>query len=276
MQQTQQFALLILVKAFIFALPFIKKSMIKKCLIGLLVLVFTNQLHAQSSIKDSSINIVLIGMGAGIYLPAGNMADSYGTTYCADLSVGLKRKNNWIYSIEGDYLFGSTVKDVYLFRHIVTSDGQIIGDNGKFSEVRTFERGYAITLNVTKIITLGKPNKNSGFLIRGGVGFMQHKIRIETPDNTVPYLDKDYRKGYDKLTNGFALHQFIGYQYLSNKRFVNFFAGFDFYEAFTQNRRSFNYDDLKQDTEKRKDILLGIKVGWILPLYKMAPNAYYY
>ena len=105
---------------------------------------------------------------------------------------------------------------------------------------------------------------------------MQHKIKIETVGNTVPFLNKEYRKGYDHLSNGLALHQFIGYQYMGNKKTINFFAGFDFFEGFTQNRRDFNFDEMKKDEMKRKDILLGIKAGWILPLYKQAPNSFYY
>lgn len=250
--------------------------MTKKCLIVLLVLLFTKQLQAQSSMKDSSINAVLVGVGAGIYIPEADMADRFGTTYAAGLSVGLKRKNNWIYSIIGDYFFSDKVYDYDLLSDILTSDGHIIGNDGKFAEIRLYERGYNITLNAAKLITTGKPNKNCGFIIQAGVGFMQHKIRIETIGNTVPYLNKDYKKGYDKLTNGLSLHQFLGYQLLGNKRLINFYAGFDFVEGFTQNRRSYDYDDLKKDKTKRTDILLGFKVGWILPLYKQAPNTFYY
>lgn len=250
--------------------------MIKKCLIILLTVLFAKQLHAQSSMKDSSINAVLVGVSAGIFLPEGDMADRFGTCYAVGLSVGLKRKNNWIYSLVGDYFFSGNVYDYDLLTDILTSDGHIIGDDGKFAEVRLYERGYNITLNAAKLITIGKPNNNSGFLIQAGFGFMQHKIRIETIGNSVPYLNKEYKKGYDKLTNGLALHQFFGYQLLGNKRLINFYAGFDFTEAFTQNRRSFDYDDLRYDATKRTDILLGFKLGWILPLYKQAPSTFYY
>ncbi|MEO8150023.1 MAG: hypothetical protein ABI723_20460 [Bacteroidia bacterium] len=250
--------------------------MIKYWLSFLVVIVFLKSSQAQSSVKDSSINATLVGVGAGVYLPAGDMADRFGANLTIHLSCGLKRANNWIYSVEGDYIFGSDIKENDLFKNIETSDGFIIGNDGKFATVRTFERGYAITFNVTKLITTGKPNKNTGFLFRLGTGFIQHKIKIETVGNTVPFLNKEYRKGYDRLSNGLALHQFVGYQYMSNKRAVNFFAGFDFFEGFTQNRREFNFDEMRKDDMKRKDIMLGIKVGWILPLYKQAPNSFYY
>lgn len=234
------------------------------------------KLFAQSSVKDSSINAVLVGVGAGAYIPVSDLANRFGANLNLHISCGLKRRNNWIYSIEADYIFGSNVKESDIFRNIETHDGYIIGNDGKFATVRTFERGFVVTLNAAKLITTGKPNRNCGFLVKAGLGFMQHKIKIDPIGGTVPQLDKQYRKGYDRLSNGLALHQFLGYQYLSNKRAINFFAGFDFYEAFTQNRRSYNYDDMSKDNTKRKDIMLGIKIGWILPLYKQAPNQYYY
>jgi hypothetical protein len=250
--------------------------MIKYCFVFLLVFAFLSPAKAQVSVKDSSINAVLVGVGVGVYLPEGDMADRFGPNLMIHLSCGLKRANNWIYSFEGDYIFGSEIRENNIFRNIETSEGYIIGNDGKFATVRTFERGYAITFNVAKLIATGKPNKNTGFLFRFGTGFIQHKIKIETVGNTVPELDKAYRKGYDRLSNGLALHQFIGYQYMSNKRTINFFAGFDFFEGFTQNRREYNFDDMRKDTSKRQDIMLGIKIGWILPLYKQAPNTFYY
>jgi len=250
--------------------------MIKYCLAFLTVFVFLNRANAQSSVRDSAINAVLVGVGAGYYIPAGDMADRFGSNLNIHLSCGLKRTNNWIYSLEGDYIFGNDIKEENLFKNIMTSDGFIIGNDGKFATVRTFERGFTVSFNVAKLIATGKPNKNTGFLFRFGTGFLQHKIRIETIGNTVPSLNKEYRKGYDRLTNGLALHQFIGYQYMSNKRTINFFVGLDFYEAFTQNRRDFNYDEMRKDNTKRADILLGIKTGWILPIYKQAPNSFYY
>ncbi|HQV00497.1 MAG: hypothetical protein JNK61_02125 [Bacteroidia bacterium] len=248
--------------------------MTKKIL--LLLFLISRQLMAQVSIKDSSINAVLVGMGAGLYTPAGDMADRFGNNVNIHLSCALKRTNNWIFGIEGEYIFGNTIKEPNIFKNIQTNDGFIIGNDGKFATVRTFERGYIATFNVSKVLPLLGPNKNSGFIIKAGVGFMQHKIKIDPIGNTVPYLDKEHRKGYDRLSNGLALHQFIGYQYLGNTRAINFFGGFELFEGFTQSRRSYNHDTMIADTKKRTDILIGFKVGWILPLYKQAPSEFYY
>ena len=120
------------------------------------------------------------------------------------------------------------------------------------------------------------PNKNSGLLLMGGLGFLQHRIRIENLDNRVPNLNDDYVKGYDRLSNGFAAHQFIGYMHLSNSRRLNFYVGFELNQAWTQNRRGYNFDKQQVDKEKRLDLLYGIKVGWILPLYPKGAQKYFY
>src|SRR5205085_9143239 len=116
--------------------------MTKYCYSFLLLFAFLSKINAQSSVKDSSINAVLVGVGAGIYLPAGDMADRFGTNLNIHISCGLKRSNNWIYSFEGDYIFGNDIKQEGLFKSISTSEGFIIGNDGKFATVRTFERGY--------------------------------------------------------------------------------------------------------------------------------------
>ena len=109
-----------------------------------------------------------------------------------------------------------------------------------------------------------------------GIGFMQHKIRIENKDNDTPQLAGDLVKGYDRLSNGRMFNQFIGYMNLSNNHLVNFFAGLEVTEGFTRNRRSVNYDTGKHDGTKRLDMLYGLRFGWVLPLYSRAPEKVYY
>jgi hypothetical protein len=78
------------------------------------------------------------------------------------------------------------------------------------------------------------------------------------------------------LTNGLSFSQFLGYLNLSENRLLNYYIGFQFYEAFTHSVRKLNYDTGVQDTKQRLDVLSGMRLGWILPLYKKKPNDYYY
>jgi hypothetical protein len=232
------------------------------------------RLPAQVSIKDSSIYTPLIGISYGYYLPAGDMKDRFGNNSALQFNVDFKTKYNWIIGINGSYLFGKNVR-VSLFDSIITDNGNIINQKGEYADIRLYERGFTVSGTLGRLVSFKKPNPNSGLRIDLGFGFMQHKIRIETIGNNVPQLDKQYKKGYDKLSNGFLLTESVGYLYLSNNRLANIYIGLECMQGFTQSRRSYDYNLMKQDKEKHVDVLYGARLAWILPLYKKAPQEYY-
>ena len=156
-----------------------------------------------------------------------------------------------MYGIDGSYIFGNNISESGILDSIVTSDGQIINSNGQYATVRQFERGFTVMGKFGKLFSVLGPNKNSGIFCLGGLGFLQHKIRIDDIGNSSPQLSKEYKKGYDRMTNGIAASEFVGYKYLSNKRMVNFFFGFEFYQAFTKSRRSWDYDLMRADTTNK-------------------------
>ena len=229
---------------------------------------------AQVSIKDSSIYTPMVGVSYGYYLSAGDMVKRFGNNSSLQLNVDFKTRKYWTLGINGSYLFGKKVKES-LFDSIATSQSTIISQNGEFADVRLWERGFTVSVTAGRMFALKKPNPNSGFVFNMGVGFMQHKIRIETIGNTVPQLSKQYKKGYDHLSNGLLLSEDLGYLFLSNNRLLNVYFGLECMQGFTQSRRSFDYETMKQDTQKRLDILYGAKIAWILPLYQKAPQDFY-
>ncbi len=236
---------------------------------------FTNaRLLAQVSVKDSSIYTPLLGISGGYYLPAGDMIKRFGNNSMLQLNVDFKTRSYWTFGVNGSYFFGKKVKD-NLFDSIATSLSTIISKNGDFADVRLWERGFTVSATAGRMFAFKKPNPNSGIIFNIGLGFIQHKIRIETIGNNVPQLSKKYKKGYDRLSNGLLLSENLGYLYLSNNRFLNFYFGLECMQGFTQSRRSFDYELMKQDTQKRIDILYGAKIAWILPLYQKAPSDYY-
>jgi len=235
---------------------------------------FKADLRSQVSIKDSSIYTPMIGASYGYYLPAGDMVKRFGNNSALQLNVDFKTRYNWILGINGSYFFGKQIKES-LFDSISTSTGYLITQDGELADIRLYERGFTVSGTIGRLIAFKKPNPNSGIRVDIGFGFMQHKIRIETIGNNVPQMAKEYKKGYDKLSNGFLLTESIGYQYLSNNRLANFYIGFDCMQGFTRSRRSFDYDLMMQDTKKRMDILFGARLAWILPLYKKAPQEFY-
>jgi hypothetical protein len=117
------------------------------------------------------------------------------------------------------------------------------------------------------LFILSKANRNSGIVVMVGAGFLSHKININTAQNNAPTLTEDLKKGYDRLSMGFALTQFVGYHFQSRHRMVNFFVGVDVMEAFTKSTRGYNYDQMAYDNKKRTDIFLGFRFGWMIPIY---------
>lgn len=231
--------------------------------------------YSQSSVKDSIIKCVLIAPSFSFQIPGGDLANRFGTNSGLGISVGIKNKKNWTFSLDGNFIFGTQIKETSIFSNLTVDGGYIIGSDGLYADVRAYERGYTVFAAVGKIIPYKGPNPNCGIFLQGGIGFMQHKIRIEDKKNSVPALQGDYLQGYDRLTNGLALRQFVGYAYLGNKRLVNFFGGFEFIEGFTQGKRNFNYNTGLSETGNRFDLLMGIKLGWIMPFYKQAPEKFY-
>lgn len=243
----------------------------------LIVCVFTAfSGKSQSSLKDSSINHFMVSPSVSFQLPGGDLKDRFGINSAIGLSFDYKLKNQFSFGIDGTFIFGNQLKENSILDAIRTSEGDIIDADGNIADILIFERGFTVTLNAGYLFTWNKPNPNSGIYFKMGAGFLQHKIRIEHNNNAIPILEDDYLKGYDRLTNGFLLTEFIGYRYLSNKRLLNFFAGFEFMQGLTVNRRDYNFDLMGPDKTKRIDLLSGIRFGWILPIYKQAPQEFYY
>ncbi len=233
-------------------------------------------LKAQDNISDSRKVIPGFSGHFSWELPAGDMAKRYGSNGNVGGGFFLKTKTNYFFLAEGSFIFGQKIKYDSLFHLLKTQGDYIIDGDGMYADVRTYERGFSFFGKAGKIIPVFNDNPNSGLTIIAGAGFLQHKIRIENPGNTVPQLKGDYRKGYDKLANGPALSEFIGYTHFSDKRLYNFRAGFEFTQAFTQSRRNYDYDLMGKDTQKRLDLFFGIKASWMFPLYKRKPNEFYY
>ena len=215
----------------------------------------------------------MIGAGYGYFIPSGNMVERFGNCSAINLDLNFKTKSYWTFGLSGSFLFGNQVKE-HLFDSIA-HDNLIVNQGGDFADVRLYERGFTLTSNAGRLFPLGAKRPNCGLIARFGLGFIQHKIRIEVIGNDVPQLAKNYKPGYDRLTSGILLSENLGYLYLSNNRLVNFYFGLEGMQGFTQNRRSFDFDKMKRDDKKRLDMLWGAKVAWILPLFKKAPQEFY-
>ena len=249
----------------------------RKISLIVLILFFSLSAKSQVSVKDSSIFTTMLYATYGYQIPGGDVAKRFGANSAVGGGFQIKTKSNWLFGAEYNYLFGEKVKDELLILSCIsTSDGYQINTDGEYADVFFAERGYNISLKAGKIFPVLGPNPNCGILLTLQPGFLQHKIKITNPNNNVPPLRGDYKKGYDEMANGFSATEFLGYYYMGNKRLVSFYAGFEFTQAFTKCRRDYNFNTMSRDTEQKYDFFYSLRVGWLIPLYKRAPAGYYY
>ena len=251
-------------------------QMRKFLLLILTVFLICGPLQSQVSVKDSTIFTPLIQASYGVHMPGGDLNDRFGWNSSLGGALLFKTRKNWLFGADGYFLFGDQVDESDILSNILTNQNEVIGASGDFADIFLFQRGFSVAARFGRVFTTGKPNPNTGVFATVGVGFLQHKIRIQNLNNVAPQISGDYKKGYDRLTNGVMLTESIGYQYLGNKRLVNFFAAVELSQGFTRNRRSFNFDEMRQDEKDRLDLLYGIRIGWVLPLYKKVPKEFYY
>jgi len=249
----------------------------KKILYLLVLLFFCYQAKPQVSVRDSSIFCTMLYATYAYQLPGGDLAKRFGGNSSVGGGFQIKTKKNWLFGTECNYLFGNVVKDQYgILDNIATSDSFLITADGQYADVFFSEQGFAVSLKAGKVFPVFKSNPNSGILVKLQPGFVQHKIKITNPNNTVPPLRGDYKKGYDELTNGVSITEFVVYMYMGNKRLVSFYAGVEFTQAFTKCRRPYNFNTRLRDTEQKSDFFYGFRGGWLIPLYKRAPKGYYF
>lgn len=236
-------------------------------LLSLFSLSFSSELAAQSWQRDNTGKAILVNFGYGPLIPMADLDDRFGLSWSPELSLDYITENNWTFGVQAQMMFGNDVKEDVLAA-LRTEEGHIIGNDRSPADIQLRQRGTYMGLRVGKLITLSENNTRSGIRINVGAGLLQHKIRIQDdPFRSVHHLDDTYKKGYDRLTNGLALYQFIGYQVIGISNAINLTAGFEFYEGFTQNRRDFNFDTQIKDDRSRVDILSGFRVSFILPFY---------
>lgn len=232
---------------------------------------------SQSVVKDSSLSIPMIGVSAGLNLPTQELQQRFRHFAQVGGMFQWKTTKNWMWSADAHFLFGKKVNDTTMLDGLLTENRFLIGADGTLYDVRFLMRGFSAQVRAGRMLMTGWPNRNSGLYAQAGLGFLQHKIRLEYERNApIPALAGEYYKGYDRLSNGLSTSLSAGYLFLSNQRLVNFFVAVDYQAAFTKNRRSWNYDTNSADTHLRSDGYFSVRLGWIIPMYRRVVQDYYY
>ena len=66
----------------------------------------TEQAFAQKTAKDSAEKVFLLGPSFAYQQPGGELAERFGYNFSVGGSFMLKLKSNWIFGIEGQFIFG--------------------------------------------------------------------------------------------------------------------------------------------------------------------------
>ncbi|MFC2106866.1 hypothetical protein ACFLRY_00875 [Bacteroidota bacterium] len=250
-----------------------------KKLLYTFIFVFSSYfLLGQVSLKDSSIFVPMFYGFYGYQLPGGDLVDQYGGFSVVGPGFQFKLKSNWIIGVEYNHYWGAKVKnDAQILDNFLTKDGNIIAMDGTYASFYMKGRGFRINANFGKLFPILSPNPNSGFIVTVGAGYLQHWNRIRVnEEKIVPGFEGDYGLGYDRLTTGFSINQFVGYLFLGNTRILNFYIGWEFMQAWTKNQRDIDFDTGKKDAASKFETLQGFKVGWIIPIHKRTPKEFYF
>jgi hypothetical protein len=218
----------------------------------------------------------LITLNGDLDAPAGDMAKRFGGSYRIGPSLLYKTDRNWVFGAKGDFIWGNRVHQDSLMINIKDKYGEFLSKDGYRIGVPTHERGYDIGLEAGKIVHIGGKVKDNGILFLTTVGFIQHKIDIYDKDHDVTQLRGQYLKGYDRLTNGTFVEEYICYNHLAADGLLNFHIGLDALFGFTKGRRDYLFDVMRPDNGNRVDILFGIRGGWYLPIYKRKSEEIYF
>ncbi len=243
-----------------------------------LIIFISSISFGQRNVKDSIIGTPWVAVNYGANWTSGDLSLKYNYFNHLGIMAGYKTSKNWFWGIDGNFMFSDNVDINGMFDGLTDEKGNITDVNGDIATVVVAARGLNINLAVGKVFPVLSPNKNSGFFIHGGVGFLAHKYRIATQDQVIPQIELEYKKGYDRLSLGPNFHEFLGYAFMADRGLINFYGGFYAQQGLTKNFRTIFFDqpDVPVSTKTMLDLQAGLKIGWFIPIYKRKPKDYYF
>ncbi len=234
------------------------------------------QVFAQKSMRDSSVNFVMITPSLALTFPAADLAQRFGYFSTIGAKLEYKSRSNFIYGVNTMFHFGNRVKERSMLDNLRGPDGTIIGRDGRFGDLIFEMRGISIDAHLSKMLFNLGPNPNCGISVGAGLGFMQHRVKIRELNDMYSPIQEDYAKGYDRMTYGLLITESIYYRFFSNNRLINFLVGVDLNQGLTRGRRSYQFDLKQPYDQSRSDLSYALRLGWTFPIYKRAPKEFYY
>lgn len=219
----------------------------------LLVLFSSFYLSAQES-------RIALNFSYGLDMPLGDLKDRFGFNYSPTMELDYEFGNNLLVGIHGSYMLGSHVKEDVI-KPIRDESGWLVSQQKSFARITLKQRMYNVGIHVGKFINISKSEFQHGFIVNFGVGLLTHYIIFNDESASTVQLLGKYGRGYDRLTRGYNLSQFIGYKYKNRDGRLNVFAGFQFIEASTKSLRPIDFDTGMYGGSGRLDALMGFRIG---------------
>lgn len=239
----------------------------------LFILICTSYISANSQISNRETDIkqelatrYIAKLGVGYDRPGGDLADRFGSNLNFHLGLERLSVSNWYISGEFTYRFGGDVREDVL-APIRLETFNFLAIDGLPSDAFLRMRGASLSLSMGKVIGIDKKRPKSGIKIGIGATYLSHYIRVLDENQALTQVMAGYERGYDRLTRGFGINQYIGYQYMSLDGNLNFNVGLEFNQVFSSAVRSVDFDTNQKGQSGRKDLLSGIKITWLIPIW---------
>jgi hypothetical protein len=228
---------------------------------------------------DTAAPMLWLDAHLAYYFPMGYLRSMFKNNFSIGPGLTFKTRQNWTFGVYVDYMFGGNMRDPNFFNGtLANDDGIIIDGNGLVSPggITAEGRYWTVGASIGKIIPLDRW-KNSGLWLKIGAGYFSHKLRLDDFSKQYPQLDGNYVKGYDRRSGGFALNEFIGYQFVHKNRMLNFYAGVEFHQMWTKpNRNYVFFEGPTSEMSPQFSGLIGFVVGWNIPLYEEKTTTTFY
>lgn len=227
-------------------------------------------------LRTDTLTLPMISFTGGFSVPLADMG-RYTAFGQAGGAAAVKLKCNLYLALQGTVLFADRFKGPDPLAMLLNGDGYLMDQYGTPAQVATGMRGMHLQAKAGYIFSRLGHNPSSGLAVSAGVGLLQSKTWIQQRGDNVPQVMNGYEKGYDRLSNGLALTQFVGYIHIHDKNAWNFYAGIEATEAWTADRRSWDYALMRKNDARYTDIALTLRAGWIFCILKRgADDILYY
>ena len=239
--------------------------------LSILVLSYSISSFAQ----DDTFKNKMILFDYSYQVPITNLANDFGNNSSLGLCY-LQNNNDLLLGLDANFMFGSNVKDTNILKLISTDDGFLINASGELDEVLLYERGINTHLMIGKSFRF-EENNLTGIYMYGGLGYLQHKIRLESNRTSLPQIEGNYLYGYDKFTNGLSTKICVDYMYFNKKNSIKYHIGTEFINAFTKIKRRYNFAQMEEfDQSLKLDQIVGLRFGVIIPINRNNESKFHY